>query len=56
LEDIKKERAEKKAKKAEMKAKMDEIKAILEKKKNGTTLTADEQAKLTESQSMHKKD
>jgi hypothetical protein len=35
-----------KAKKAEMDAKMTEIKAIMEKKKAGTTLTTEEQAKL----------
>ncbi len=44
--EIIKERAEMKAKKAEMDAKMTEIKAIMEKKKAGTTLTTEEQAKL----------
>lgn len=42
LEEIKIERAEKKAKKAEMK----EIRTIMEKKRAWTTLTADEEAKL----------
>ncbi|MCK9272699.1 hypothetical protein M0P65_04085 [Candidatus Gracilibacteria bacterium] len=46
LAEIKTERAAMKAKQADMKAKMDAIKPILEKKKAGTTLTADEQAQL----------
>ena len=53
MEEIKVERAEKKAKRLEMKAKMEEIKVILEKNKNGTALTSDEQAKLNEFQSTH---
>ena len=51
LETIKTERAEAKAKKAEM----EEIRTILEKQKAGTTLTTDEQAKLTAFEASHPK-
>ena len=46
LTEVKKERAERKAKMQEMKAAFDAIKPILDKKINGTTLSADEQKQL----------
>lgn len=46
LATIKTERAQEKAERADREAKMTEIKPILEKVRAGTTLTADEQAKL----------
>ena len=54
LAEIKTERAAMKARQADMKAKMDAIRPILEKKKAGTALTADEQAQLNAFMSTNK--